>query len=102
MDMLFRAYSNPMELVRRYIHQGRFDTFVEGFLAAEAERKKAAEEKEDNWLAWTAYIHSDTDLSFGEYKKRAMGQQAPEEKKKSDAELTVDGIQSILNKLFPA
>lgn len=102
MDMLFRAYSNPMELVRRYIDQGRFDTFVESFLATEAERKKVAEEKENDLVLWIAYVHSETDLSFGEYKKRVMGQQAPEEKKKSDAELTVDGIQSILNKLFPA
>jgi len=99
--MLYRAYSNPMELIRRYISQGRFDTFVEGFLAAEDERKKAEADKENDWMLWIAYVHSDTDLGFGEYKKRVMGQ-TPEEEKKSDAELTEEGIQSILNRLFPA
>ncbi len=99
--MLYRAYSNPMELVKRYISQGRLDTFVEGFITAEAERKKAEAEKENDWMIWIAYVHSDTDLNFGEYKKRVMGQ-SPEEDKQSDAELTEDGIQSILNRLFPA
>jgi len=45
MDLLYRAYSNPLDLMNIYINQGRFGKFVEGFLEAEYERKKAEAEK---------------------------------------------------------
>lgn len=86
--------------MNRYINQGRFGSFVQGFLEAEFERKK---EKEDCKL-WTAYIHSYSEESFIDWKKRVTGSAStePTHSANSDAELTEDGIQSIVNKLFPS
>lgn len=99
--MLYRAYSNPMDLMNRYINQGRFGTFVQGFLTEEAERRKAENEKENNWKLWTMYIHSYSDKSFAEWKDSVLRNTTGKKKTGSDEELTDHGIQSILNDLFP-
>ena len=100
MDLLYSRYSSPMDLMNRYINQGRFGSFVQGFLEAEFERKK---EKED-WKLWTAYIHSYSEESFIDWKKRVTGTASTDslQSTNSDADLTDDGIQSIVNKLFPS
>lgn len=101
MDQLYRAYSNPMELVRTYIRHGRFHEFVQGFMNAEAERKKAEAEKDKDWMLWLAYVNTDTDMSFGEYKRRVTGAPAPVQEKQGDDALTDDGIREIMQSLFP-
>ncbi len=101
MDALYRAYSSPMELVSAYIRHGRFKEFVQGFLAAEQERKKAENEKNQDWMLWLAYVNTDTEQSYGEYKRRVMGAAAPVEKKQGDADLTGDDIQKMMQRLFP-
>ena len=100
--MLYRAYSSPMDLVSRYINQGRFGSFVQGFLEAEYERKKEKAEKEKEWKLWTAYIHSYSEESFVDWKKRVTGSAVSSNTTNSDADLTDDGIQSIVSKLFPS
>ena len=102
MDLLYRAYSNPLDLMNIYINQGRFGKFVEGFLEAEYERKKAEAEKDDNWKLWVMYIHSYSDKSFTDWKRDALKNASDTRKKNRDDELTDDGIHSIVNKLFPS
>ncbi len=102
MDLLYRAYSSPMDLMNRYINQGRFGSFVQGFLEAEFERKKEKAEQENEWKLWTAYIHSYSEESFIDWKKRVTGSAVSSNAMNSDADLTDDGIQSIVNKLFPS
>ncbi len=104
MDLLCRAYSSPMDLMNRYINQGRFGTFVQGFLESEFERKKEKAEQENEWKLWTAYIHSYSEESFIDWKKRftVSASTEPTHSATSDADLTDDGIQSIVNKLFPS
>lgn len=101
--MLYRAYSCPMDLMNMYINQGRFGKFVQGFLEAEYERRKADAEKDNDWKLWTMFIHSDYDKSFNEWKEAVL--KNTENKKRTtnrDNDLTEDGIKSIVNRLFPS
>ena len=102
MDLLYRAYSSPLDLMNMYINQGRFGKFVEGFLEAEYERRKAEAEKDENWKLWVMYVHSFSDKSFVDWKRDALKNASNTRKKNRDDELTDDGIQSIVNKLFPS
>lgn len=99
MDMLYRAYSSPLDLMNMYINQGRFGTFVQGFLEAEYERRKAENEKNNEWMLWVAYVHSYSNESFNDWKKRHCGNDSTT-KKASDANLTEDGINNIIDNLF--
>ena len=94
--MLYRAYSNPMDLMSRYINQGRFGTFVHGFLEQEVERRKQEANKNDEWMLWMAYIHSYSEQTFDEYKKSIL-----KDSTTKDAELDDDGIKAIIDDLFP-
>lgn len=102
--MLYRAYSNPMDLVKRYINQGRFGTFVQGFLEMEAERRRKESKKEDDLRMWTAYLHSYImpKESFDEWKKQIIQSNSSTTAKagKSDANLNDDGIMAIINAQF--
>ena len=98
--MLYRAYSNPLDLMNMYINRGRFGNFVEGFLQAEYERKKAEAEKNNDWMLWVAYIHSYSSESFTDWKKRHCGSGGTTKKKSSDAELDDKGISNLLTDLF--
>lgn len=102
MDLLFRAYSSPMDLMARYIKQGRFGTFVGGFIQAEYERKKAENEKNQEWMLWTAYIHSYSEKSFDDWKHEVLKSDSAEVISTSDQHLTDEGIDSIIGTLFPS
>ena len=86
-----------MDLVNRYINMGRFGTFVQGFLEQEVERRKQEAEKNDEWMLWTAYIHSYSEQTFDEYKKSILKGSTTTK----DAELDDDGIKAIIDDLFP-
>lgn len=101
MDMLYRAYSNPLDLMNMYINQGRFGKFVTGFLEAEYERRKEEAEKDYEWKLWMMYIHSYSDKSFGEWKD-SVQQNTSTRVRNKDNDLTDDGIKAIVNKLFPS
>ena len=102
MDMLYRAYSNPLDLMNQYINHGRFGKFVTGFLEAEYERRKEEANKDEDWKLWVMYIHSFSDKSFAEWKRDIMKTASETRKKNRDDELNDDGIKSIVNKLFPS
>lgn len=87
-----------MNLISRYIQQGRFGKFVSEFLNIEHERKKAEAEKDDEWKLWVAYIHSYSGKSFSDWKNEVL--KPAGEKTGGDENLTADGIQSIIDGLF--
>ena len=101
MDMLYRAYSNPLNLMNMYINQGRFGTFVDGFLKAEYERKKEEAEKDNESKLWLAYIHSNSEESYEKWKKRVCNVSADKSQSGCDEELGDDGVEAIITKLFP-
>lgn len=103
MDMLYRAYSNPLDLMNMYINQGRFGKFVTGFLEAEYERRKAEFEKDEERKLWIMYAHSYSEKSFNEWKSEVIkNAKTNTQKTNKDDELTDDDIQSIVNGLFPS
>jgi hypothetical protein len=102
MDMLYRAYSNPLDLMNMYINQGRFGKFVTGFLEAEYDRRKAEDEKDFDWKLWMLYINSITEKNFGEWKESVLDNTSDKMRKTKDEDLTDDGIQAIMTELFPS
>lgn len=102
MDMLYRAYSNPMDLMNMYINQGRFGKFVTGFLESVYEKRKEEAEKDYDWKLWMMYINSSAEVSFGEWKKNIEKNASNQAHKTKDDDLTDDGIQSIVSRLFPS
>lgn len=99
MDLLCRAYSDPLNLMNMYINQGRFGMFVQGFLEAEYERRKADAEKNNEWMLWVAYVHSYSSDNFNDWKKKHCGA-GSSTKKTSDANLTEDEANKIIDNLF--
>ena len=102
MDMLYRAYSNPLDLMNRYINQGRFGKFVTGFLEAEYERRKEEADKDYDWKLWMMYINSYSDITFGEWKESVQKNASERMRKNKDDDLTDDGVKAIYDKLFPS
>lgn len=103
MDMLYRAYSNPLDLMNLYINQGRFGKFVTGFLEAEYEKRKEKAERDNDWKLWLMYVHSYSEMTFSEWKQNAIKESKTNtHRAKKDDELTDDGIKAIVNKLFPS
>lgn len=85
--------------MNRYINQGRFGTFVQGFLEAEYERRKAEDEKYNDMLLWIAYMRDYVNESFNDWKKKYCGTDSTT-KKASDADLTEDTANKIIDNLF--
>ena len=101
MDMLYARYSCPMDLMSRYINQRRFGDFVTHFIQAENDRRKAEKDKDEEWMMWTAYLHSHSELSYNDWKKELQGGSAAPKKTGGDAELDDAGIERIKARLFP-
>lgn len=99
MDMLYSRYSNPMDLMNKYINQGRFWEFVSGFLESESERKKQEFEKDKEMKLWIAYIHSRSEKTFLEWKNQVL--EKGKDAKSGDENLDDEGIMSIMHNLFP-
>ena len=76
MDLLYNRYSNPLELMKIYINQGRFGEFVENILEMENKRKKEEIEKENENQLWQLYLHSlysmPEVMSFEDWKKEVQ------------------------------
>lgn len=102
MDMLYRAYSNPLDLMNRYINQGRFGKFVTGFLESEYERRKEEAERDYDWKLWMMFINTASDMSYGEWKESIQKNASEKMRKSKDDNLTDDGIKAIVSKLFPS
>lgn len=104
MDMLYRAYSNPIEIMNIYINQGRFGEFVSGFIDAEAEKKKAEAKKDEDNKLWIAYLMSRSEKSFEQWKNDIVVKSSEGRNRKhggGDESLDDDQIVSILDDLFP-
>lgn len=99
--MLYSRYSNPLDLLKIYINQGRFGNFVEGFIKEEINRRKVEEEKDKEMKLWIAYVHSYTDKSYENWKQSVTGGAPVNTKASGDENLDDEGIQKILDKLFP-
>jgi len=104
MDLLYRAYSSPLDLMNRYINQGRFGDFVEGFCKEEYERRKQEQEKMDTMMLWMGYVHSEDSahISFADWKKRILKQDGSSTTASiaSDKDLDDDRIAGIIDNLF--
>jgi len=101
MDMLYARYSCPMDLVRTYINQRRFGDFVKHFIQAENDRRKAENDKDEEWMMWTAYLHSHSDKSYNDWKSEILGSGRPQRKAGGDQDLDDAGIKNIIDHLFP-
>lgn len=99
MDLLYSRYASPMDLIKRYISRGRFGNFVQSFLESENERKKEQAEKEDEWKLWMIYVHSYSEESFLDWKKRVL-KAGSGKKTGGDNNLTNEGIMSIIDETF--
>ena len=103
--MLYSIYSNPMDLVDRYIKQRRFGEFVQGFMKAEHERKKQVMDVVNECLTQIAYIqvcvHGYYNGTYEEYKKSTIAP-ANTSGKKSTADMTENDIKALYIKLFGA
>ncbi len=100
MDMLYRAYSNPLDLIRIYINQGKFGTFVEEFIKIEAEKIKEERERDTDNKLWLAYLLSGEKLSFAAYKQQIIGSNGDNKTAGGDENLDDEGIKGIINNLF--
>ena len=101
MDMLYARYSSPMDLMSRYINQRRFGDFVRHFVKAENDRRKAENDKDEEWMMWTAYLHSHSDKSYNDWKKEILGGGKTHKETGGDADLDDAGIKNIIDHLFP-
>ena len=92
-----------MELLRRYINQGRFGEFVAGFLEAEYNRREETALKEREMRLWIAYVHSYSSDPYEKWKKGAVGVEGNGKKtaQGNDESLDDDGIKAIISGLFP-
>lgn len=99
MDLLYNRYSNPMELVYRYIKQGRLSKFVYDFMDAELKRRKETAEKDQEFMLWIAYVHSYADESYSDWKKRVL-KPVNTNGRGSDADMSVDDAKAIVEELF--
>ena len=99
MDLLYSRYSSPMDLVASYINRGKFGEFVSGFLHEEGERLKAEAEKNQEWQLWIGYVHSMSDQTFNEWKKRVLKPKRSTNGR--DASMTKGDIDALMKKLFP-
>lgn len=73
-----------------------------GFMEEEFERRKTEAEKDLDWKLWMMYINSMTDMTFGEWKESVHKNASGKTHRNKDDDLTDDGINAIVSKLFPS
>ena len=106
MGLLYEQYTAPLDLIRMYINRGRFGEFVASVLETDYQRRKEESEKDDALKLWIMYtqlaVNGLTEESFVNWKERVCKPATSNsEGKTSDEELNEDGIQSIIDTLFP-
>lgn len=98
MDLLYSRYSNPMDLMHHYMQQGRFEEFVTNIIELENERKREEAAKIEDQKLWSMYIHSMSEDSFNNWKKKVLQQAKPGHKR--DAEMNDKDIMDIANQVL--
>lgn len=83
-----------------YIKQGRFGEFVEKVFETKRKEEQEKWENDENWKLWLMYTRILPDKSFMDWKTSLSGT-APKQTKGSDADLTTEDIQNIIDDLFP-
>lgn len=105
MDLLFSRYASPLDLINTYISSGRFGEFVTNFLELENERIKEKHERDENWRLWIMYTRLYPAYTQDTFQKWRAGLITESEKQVtsgcSDADLTEEDIQDIINSVFP-
>lgn len=71
-------------------------------IEADYQRRKEEAEKDNEWKLWTMYTHSMFEGSFQEWKNEVCKPARQENARNRDDDLDEAGIQTILDKLFPA
>lgn len=90
MDLLFKRYSNPYELMDQMILCGRFLDFICEFV-----------ELTNDDLLWEYYLHYPfLEMSYDEFKRR-LGIGDDEPQPKSNLEATVKQSMNILDNFVP-
>ena len=102
MDLLYSRYASPMDLMHMYFEQGRFGEFVENIVSLEKERRNAEIEKENERMLWEMYIHSMSNESYRDWRRRVLGGSSSSESTSSggDEDLTDSEITDIINNTF--
>lgn len=107
MDLLFKKYASPFDLLKLYINNGRFGEFVTEFLQLEAKQKQERIDKEVEDKLWSLYVHSFTDEPYGTWRKKfSLHTVRKPVKKASGAVVTREDIlnnkrvQRLLNGLY--
>ena len=90
MDLLYSRYSNPMELMRIYIENGRFGEFVAEIIDMENKRRKEETEKEDDNKLWLAYILSSSEKPFIDWRNELIQKKEP-----VSYEMTEEQVESV-------
>lgn len=68
MDRLFKRYSSPMILLDQMIRTGRFEEFVNEFVAINNEETEQQNKEQEDKLLWEIWLHRIFDKSFAEFK----------------------------------
>ena len=89
-----------MDCIAFYINRGRFGEFVADVVNKENERITREAEKDEEWKLWTLFLHSSSGESFAEWKKKVLKKSERKQRRGRDEELTDDGINAIIDKLF--
>ena len=106
MDLLFSRYASPLDLINTYIDSGRFGEFVTKFLELENERRREKQKHDEDWQLWVMYTRLYPTYTQDTFPKWKAGLQTVPEKQAgsrggcSDADLTEEGIQNIINSVF--
>lgn len=98
MDLLFKRYASPFELLEAYISTGRFAEFVLGFIRMNNEEMELKFE-------WDFYLHRVFDKSFDEYRNEYREVNRINEQNSAMSAATVESIvadaQNILKHFNP-
>ena len=104
MDLLYYRYSNPLDLINMYINRGRFGKFVADVIDTVNQQKKEEFERNEDWKLWVMHTqllsNGLTDESFNDWKQRVCKPTKANTRGGGDENLTEDGIQAIVKKLF--
>lgn len=99
MDLLYSRYSNPMDLMDHYMKQGQLGKLVSNIIELESERKQEERKKLEEEKLWSMYIHSMSDCSFNEWKKKVLQPATPGSTR--DEDMTTSDALGIVNRFLP-
>lgn len=94
MDWLFARYANPFPFINGMILTGRFEAFVDNFIAT------IKEEKEEQ-TSWEFYLHKVMEGSFKDFQEGMKIERAHKEMSERAIEAAINDSVNILNNFNP-